>query len=64
MNHCEWILIELSGGAEAEPPDSWSESNGKPEAYRYVLRQRRNSSQNILGLQRDDRREYQPKEHE
>ena len=37
---------------------------GKPEAYRYVLRQRRNSSQNILRLQRDDRRDYQPKEHE
>jgi len=41
MNRFEWILIESNGGAEAEPPEFSERLTGKPEAYRYVLRQSR-----------------------
>ena len=41
MNRCEWILIGSSGEAEAEPHEFLGSFDGKPEAYRYVLRQSR-----------------------
>ena len=43
MNLSEWILIESSGEVEAQPPEFSKELNGKPEAYRHVLRRRRNA---------------------
>ena len=41
MNRCEWILIGSSGEADAEPHEFLGSFDGKPEAYRYVLRQSR-----------------------
>jgi len=41
MNRYEWMSIESNGGAEAEPHILSDGLNGKPEAYRHVLRQSR-----------------------
>jgi hypothetical protein len=41
MNRSEWMLVGSNGEAEAEPHDFLESVDGKPEAYRYVLRQSR-----------------------